>query len=258
MALEGGVTYIEDLVATNPVGATDNIDEGDDHIRNIKTAVKGSFPNLGAAAVTKTASQLNATGPAADKVDIAGDTMTGNLVINPPTGNAAIILYPSQASQVALLSLKDSSNIDRSRVLFDEPTEIAYFDLRDSSGTPITRVELKTDGNVGLSVGASAPISSGDLTRKDYVDNGTITFTNKTIASAAYTGTQTGFVGDVTGNVSGTALSVTGTSVVTDEHLAPDSVGTSELQSLAIEAQHIVLNTITANQIAAELSSYVV
>ena len=59
MALETGVTYIEDLVDTNPVGATDYVDKGDDHIRNIKTAVQGSFPNLGAAAVTKTAAQIN-------------------------------------------------------------------------------------------------------------------------------------------------------------------------------------------------------
>ena len=59
MALETGVTYIEDLVDTNPVGATDYIDEGDDHIRNIKTAIQGSFPNLGAAAVTKTAAEIN-------------------------------------------------------------------------------------------------------------------------------------------------------------------------------------------------------
>jgi hypothetical protein len=59
MALETGVTYIEDLVDTNPVGATDYVDEGDDHIRNIKTAVQGSFPSLGATAVTSTAAELN-------------------------------------------------------------------------------------------------------------------------------------------------------------------------------------------------------
>jgi len=59
MALESGVTYIEDLVSTNPVGATDDVAEGDDHIRNIKTAVQGSFPNLGADAVTKTAAEIN-------------------------------------------------------------------------------------------------------------------------------------------------------------------------------------------------------
>jgi len=53
------VTYIEDLVETNPVGATDFVSQGDDHIRNIKKAVKGSFPSLGQAAVTMTAAELN-------------------------------------------------------------------------------------------------------------------------------------------------------------------------------------------------------
>jgi len=58
MALETGVTYIDDLVDTNPT-ATDDPSEGDDHIRNIKTAVQGSFPSLGSAAVTATAAELN-------------------------------------------------------------------------------------------------------------------------------------------------------------------------------------------------------
>lgn len=62
MALETGVTYIEDLVTTNPP-ATDTLDESDNHHRIIKTAVKGSFPNLGAAAVTKTAAEINDLAP---------------------------------------------------------------------------------------------------------------------------------------------------------------------------------------------------
>ena len=60
MALETGVTYIEDMVAANPDKAIDNVDEGADHLNLIKTAVKGSFPSLGAAAVTGTAADLNA------------------------------------------------------------------------------------------------------------------------------------------------------------------------------------------------------
>ena len=47
MALETGVTYIEDLVDTNPV-AGDDVEEGQNHLNIIKTAVQGSFPNLGA------------------------------------------------------------------------------------------------------------------------------------------------------------------------------------------------------------------
>lgn len=39
------VQYISDLDASNPAGG-DSISEGDDHIRNIKRAVKDSFPNV--------------------------------------------------------------------------------------------------------------------------------------------------------------------------------------------------------------------
>ena len=42
MALETA-TYIDDLVATNPT-ASDNVSEGDDHIRLIKAAIKTTFP----------------------------------------------------------------------------------------------------------------------------------------------------------------------------------------------------------------------
>lgn len=57
MALESPVNYISDLVSTNPVSA-DPKSEGDDHIRNIKTAVKASFPNV-SGAVTPTHTELN-------------------------------------------------------------------------------------------------------------------------------------------------------------------------------------------------------
>ena len=57
MALESPVNYISDLVSTNPVAA-DPKSEGDDHIRNIKTAIKASFPNV-SGAVTPTHTELN-------------------------------------------------------------------------------------------------------------------------------------------------------------------------------------------------------
>lgn len=41
-------TYITDLVATNPVGATDAKSEGDNHIRMIKSALQVSFPDANA------------------------------------------------------------------------------------------------------------------------------------------------------------------------------------------------------------------
>lgn len=58
MALEAGDGFISGLVVTNPVNATDQLAQGDDHIRLIKTALKGTFPNLNAA-VTSSPAELN-------------------------------------------------------------------------------------------------------------------------------------------------------------------------------------------------------
>lgn len=44
MGLEVG-TYINDLVTTNPIGATDTKGQGDDHLRLIKLTLKNTFPN---------------------------------------------------------------------------------------------------------------------------------------------------------------------------------------------------------------------
>jgi len=45
MGLETG-TYISDLVASNPVNATDQVGEGDDHMRLIKSTILNTFPNI--------------------------------------------------------------------------------------------------------------------------------------------------------------------------------------------------------------------
>ena len=50
-------TYISDLVSTNPTTG-DPKNEGDDHIRNIKSAIKATFPNV-SGAVAPTHTELN-------------------------------------------------------------------------------------------------------------------------------------------------------------------------------------------------------
>ena len=42
-------SYITSLNTSNPVHATDNVSQGDDHLRGIKLAVTQSFPNINAA-----------------------------------------------------------------------------------------------------------------------------------------------------------------------------------------------------------------
>lgn len=82
MPLES-VTHISDLVATNPT-STDPKSEGDNHLRNIKTALKTDFPNI-SGPVTKTHTQLN------NALDKTGDTMTGPLA--QALGTAALPSY---------------------------------------------------------------------------------------------------------------------------------------------------------------------
>jgi len=51
---------IEDLVDTNPVPG-DNISQGDDHIKGIKTTLQNQFTGLGSTAVTVSAAEINDT-----------------------------------------------------------------------------------------------------------------------------------------------------------------------------------------------------
>jgi hypothetical protein len=59
MGLETG-TYISDLDANNPVGATDKKLDGDNHIRLVKSTILNSFPNI-TGAMTATHLEVSAT-----------------------------------------------------------------------------------------------------------------------------------------------------------------------------------------------------
>lgn len=56
--LTGSSKYIDDLVNTNPVGATDPKSQGDDHIRGIKNVLLNTFPSIDGA-ITATQAELN-------------------------------------------------------------------------------------------------------------------------------------------------------------------------------------------------------
>jgi len=80
--------YIDDLNAANPT-ATDNVSEGDDHLRGLKTTLKNTFPNV-TGAINPTETELNyvdgVTSSIQTQLDAAlpkaGGTMTGDLGFN--------------------------------------------------------------------------------------------------------------------------------------------------------------------------------
>lgn len=67
-------TYINGLVDTNP-SASDNANQGDNHLRLIKSTLKATFPNI-TGAVTVTHSDLNTV---TGKLNLTGGTLTGAL-----------------------------------------------------------------------------------------------------------------------------------------------------------------------------------
>ena len=86
MALETA-TYISDLVSTNPT-SSDNMSQGDDHLRLLKSTIKATFPNV-SGAVTPTHVELNYVDGVTSaiqtqldtKAPLANPTFTGTVVL---------------------------------------------------------------------------------------------------------------------------------------------------------------------------------
>jgi len=113
VSLETG-SYIEDLVETNPVGATDFVGQGDDHIRLVKKCIKGSFPSLGQNAVSLTALQINDAALKSVSQTISGAwTFSGTLTANLFSGSGASLtsLNASNISSGTLADGRLSSNV---------------------------------------------------------------------------------------------------------------------------------------------------
>ena len=98
MALETG-TYISDLVSTNPA-SSDNISQGDDHIRLLKSTIKATFPN--------------AAGPIA----LASAGASGAAVIS-VTDNTNAALRITQLGTADAIRVEDSTNPDSTPFIVD-------------------------------------------------------------------------------------------------------------------------------------------
>jgi hypothetical protein len=119
MALESS-TYIDGLVATNPTGS-DNIAQGDNHIRLIKETIKATFPNI-AGAVSGTHTTINSAVTAANaatdantastivKRDASGNFTAGTITAA-LTGNASTATALATARTIGGVSFDGTANI---------------------------------------------------------------------------------------------------------------------------------------------------
>lgn len=105
MGLEVG-TYISDLVATNPVHASDDVSVGDDHIRLLKSTILATFPSI-TGAVSSTHTELNYLD------GVTGVTGSGNLALSAsPTFTGTLMASAIAATTydgVAAANLLDKS-----------------------------------------------------------------------------------------------------------------------------------------------------
>lgn len=152
MALESA-TYIDDLVATNPV-AGDGLSAGDDHIRLLKTVLQASFPNV-SGAVSASDVELSYV----DGVTSAIQTQLDNL---------ASVKQQKQNANYTLV-LTDANK----HVYKDNTTAYAWTVPPNSSvafptGTVVTMVNGGSSGAITITRGSGVAILlAGDGTDSD-------------------------------------------------------------------------------------------
>ena len=161
MSLEAGDGFISGLVATNPVGAVDPKSQGDDHIRLIKVALKGTFPNIDAA-VTVTEDVINGVQNASNLT--SGTVADARLTSNVPLKDAANTFTGAVtfAKSTGRISIDDTSGTASSTVEFkDNGTAIAYVGMKNAvdaviAGGAANELALRTSGALCFSGDAGA------------------------------------------------------------------------------------------------------
>lgn len=103
MSLETG-TYISDLDASNPVHASDDVSQGDDHLRLIKATLKATFPSI-AGAMTASHVELNYLD------GVTGVTGTGNLVLSASPTFTGTLTAANFAGAGAAITALNASNL---------------------------------------------------------------------------------------------------------------------------------------------------
>lgn len=152
MGLESA-SFIAELNATNPIGSSDPKSQGDDHLRLIKTAILGSFPNFVGTAgtpksITLTEDQLN---DAAQKAAAATISALWDYTTKPTINSELVAVEP-------ILQNIQSGNY--TLVLLDAAKHIYK-----ASGASNT-ITIPANSSVAFKIGTAIPIinqSGGDV-----------------------------------------------------------------------------------------------
>ena len=187
MGLEVSPSWIDDLVATDPV-VGDPVGEGDDHLRNIKAVLKSQFSGLGTSAVTVTAAQIN---DVPNKlISFAGRT-TAAAVPTASDYDADQVDYdPTGRQYTAATEVQTAvDNLDTALVVEDG----RWYDIAGVAAAPNAKCGYFTTEAVNN-------ITLATVTN-DATDGWTMTAGAKDLLVTATLNTQDGFSGDVSLNV---------------------------------------------------------
>ena len=94
--------YIDDLNVANPT-ATDNVSEGDDHLRGLKTTLKNTFPNVTGA--------INATETELNVLDMSAGSSTSGQVLT-STGTGTVPTWQDSGGTLDSPSITGTLSID--------------------------------------------------------------------------------------------------------------------------------------------------
>jgi hypothetical protein len=190
MGLETG-TYISDLVASNPVHISDDVGEGDDHIRLIKACLLNTLPGL-TGVMNATHTELN------NLVGITGKTGSGNLVLSAsPTFSGTITggIFSGDGSLLTALNAANlaSGNIPDARVPASAVTQHVASINHDAllnfvANEHIDHSAVSITAGDGLSGGGTIAATRSLAVDSTVIRTGALTQTNSDAAQAGFKG----------------------------------------------------------------------
>ena len=186
--------FIDDLNAANPT-ATDNVSEGDDHLRGLKTTLKNTFPNV-TGAINATETELNYVDGVTSDIQTQLDTKLSSVADNSVT------------------LAKMAGGTDGNLITYDASGDPAYV-------TTGTSGQVLTSGGVGVAP-TFQTAASGGFTSSTFLDQGTL-FSRDSANTLS--------IPDLGGVVDGTLVEVTATTKALNTSGNWDGVGSYETAS---------------------------
>lgn len=152
-------TYIHELVASNPIGASDPKSQGDDHLRLIKSTLQNTFANVDGP-VTSSHTELNKlTGVTATTAEInklAGLTATTtqlNILTGATLSTAELNILDGVTASTAELNILDGVTSSTAELNILDGVTVAAADINKlaniTSGTYTPSVAAQTNCSVG-------------------------------------------------------------------------------------------------------------